>query len=260
MKLPYLHISGSGQPLIWLHGMLNSVESDSVYSLVDFERLSKQVQLIRYNACNKSTTGDYSWGGMVQELNEIIDSLDSEKVILGGVSMGSGTALYTAIRHPKKVKALILVTPPPAWEVRAAVQALYEKIALKARPDHLPVFLKRIIQYNQDPPDFFEQQFPGTRQKLLELRMSFDPAYYYSIYHGGAVSDFPTREQIAQIKVPTLIVSNPEDDKHPIRVSHEINELIPNSEMLLISSLDDYKNLQIKLAGFIDSIIDNNKS
>ncbi|HCY42938.1 MAG TPA: hypothetical protein DHV48_16605, partial [Prolixibacteraceae bacterium] len=151
--------------------MLNSVESDSIYSLVDFENLAQQVQLIRYNACDKSVTGDYSWSGMVTELNEIIDSLDAEKVILGGVSMGSGTALYTAIRHPEKVKALILVTPPPAWEVRVAVQKTYERIALKARPDHLPDFLKRLILLNQDPPEFFEQQFPETRQKLLELRM-----------------------------------------------------------------------------------------
>ena len=116
--------------------MLNSVESDSIYSLVNFSQLSNQVQLIRYDASNKSVAGDYSWSGMVKELNNLIDSLGTEKVMLGGVSMGSGTALYTAIRYPEKVKALILVTPPPAWEVRVAVQELYEKIALKARPDH----------------------------------------------------------------------------------------------------------------------------
>jgi pimeloyl-ACP methyl ester carboxylesterase len=244
LKIPTLYTSGSGQPLIWLHGMLNSVESDSIYSLVDFDRLAQQVQLIRYNACDKSVTGDYSWGGMVAELNAIIDSLDAGKVILGGVSMGSGTALYTAIRFPEKVKALILVTPPPAWEVRVAVQETYEKIAQKARPDHLPEFLKRIIQRNQDPPEFFEQQFPGTRQKLLDMRMSFKPAYYYSIYHGGAVSDFPEREELKQVKVPTLIVADPNDPGHPVEVAREMNELIPNSELFLIRNLDDYTRLQ----------------
>lgn len=254
MKIPTLHISGSGQSLIWLHGMLNSVESDSIYSLVDFERLSQQVQLIRYDASDKSVTGDYSWGGMVEELTQVIDSLNTEKVLLGGVSMGSGTALYTAIRHPEKVKALILVTPPPAWEVRVAVQALYEKIALRARPYHLPEFLKRIIQRNQDPPEFFEQQFPGTRTKLLDLRMSFDPAYYYSIYHGGAVSDFPEREELKQVKVPTLIVADPNDPGHPIEVAREMNELIPNSELVLISNINDYHQLQETVSVFLSSI------
>lgn len=254
MKIPTLYTAGSGQPLIWLHGMLNSVESDSIYSLVDFEQLARKVQLIRYNACNKSVTGDYSWSGMVAELNTIIDSLNSGKVVLGGVSMGSGTALYTAIRNPEKVKALILVTPPPAWEVRVAVQALYEKIALRARPDHLPEFLKRIIQRNQDPPEFYEQLFPGTREKLLDLRMSFDPGYYYPIYHGGAISDFPEREELTQVKIPTLIIADPNDPGHPIEVAREMHQLIPDSKLVLITNSEDYNKLQETVSIFLSSI------
>ncbi len=253
MKIPTLYTTGSGQPLIWLHGMLNSVESDSIYSLVDFNQLSKQVQLIRYDASDKSVSGDYSWNGMVEELNRVIDSLSTEKVILGGVSMGSGTALYTAIRYPEKVKALILVTPPPAWEVRVATQALYEKIALKARPDHIPDFLKRIIQRNQDPPEFFEEHFPGTRKRLLDLRMSFDPAYYYSIYHGGAISDFPERDELKQVKVPTLIVGDPNDPGHPIEVAREMNELISTSRLFQVSNIDDYTQLQEIVSIFLSS-------
>lgn len=254
LKIPTLYITGSGQPFVWLHGMLNSVESDSIYSLVDFGRLAQQVQLIRYNACDKSATGDYSWGGMVTELNAIIDSLNSAKVILGGVSMGSGTALYTAIRNPEKVKALVLVTPPPAWEVRVAVQALYEKIALRARPDHLPEFLKRIIQRNQDPPEFYEQLFPGTREKLLDLRMSFDPGYYYPIYHGGAISDFPERDELKAVKIPTLIVADPNDPGHPIEVAREMHELIPDSRLFLVENQADYMQLQETVSVFLSSI------
>lgn len=254
MKIPTLHISGSGQPFIWLHGMLNSVESDSIYSLIDFEQISQQVKLVRYDACDKSTSGDYSWGGMVAELNGIIDSLNCGKVILGGVSMGSGTALYTAIRNPEKVKALVLVTPPPAWEVRVAVQDLYEKIALRARPDHLPEFLKRIIQRNQDPPEFFEQAFPGTREKLLKLRMNFDPGYYYPIYHGGAISDFPERDELKVVDIPTLIVADPNDPGHPIEVAREMNQLIPNSSLVTVSSIADYTLLQETVRVFLGSL------
>ena len=239
--------------MTWMHGMLNSVESDSIYSLVDFARLSEQVQLIRYNASDKSVNGDYSWNGLVEELNGIIDSLGTQKVILGGVSMGSGTALYTAIRHPEKVKALVLVTPPPAWEVRVATQALYEKIALKARPDHIPVFLQRIIQRNQDPPEFYEMMFPGTRQKLSDLRMSFDPSYYYSIYHGGAISDFPTRDELKQVKIPTLIVGDPNDLGHPIEVAFEMNALIPASQLIQVSNQYDYLHLQETVSVFLNS-------
>jgi pimeloyl-ACP methyl ester carboxylesterase len=260
LKLPSLHITGTGQPFIWLHGMLNSVESDSVFSLIDFDCLSKLVSVVRYDACNKSAEGDFSWPAMTKELISVAYHLNYQSMILGGCSMGSGTAIHAAVRFPERVKGLVLLTPPPAWEHRKKAQSVYKKVASKTDPDKLPEFLKRILELNDDPPEFFEVRFPGTRKRLLEMRLSFEPAYYKSIYYGGAVSDFPSREQIAQIKVPTLIISNPEDDKHPIRVSHEINELISNSEMMVISDFSDYKNLQNKLADFIGAIVDNNKS
>jgi pimeloyl-ACP methyl ester carboxylesterase len=240
--------------------MLNSVESDSVFSLIDFNRLSNMVSVVRYDACNKSASGDFSWPAMTNELIGVADHLNFSSMILGGCSMGSGTAIHAAVRFPERVRGLVLLTPPPAWEYRKQAQSVYRKVSMKTDPNKLPEFLKRILELNDDPPEFFEEMFPGTRKRLLEMRLSFEPAYYKSIYHGGAVSDFPSREQIAQIRVPTLIVSNPEDDKHPIRVSHEINELIPNSEMVVISDFTDYKNLQFKLAEFIGSLTDNNKS
>ncbi len=255
MKIPTLHITGSGQPFLWMHGMLNSVESDSIYSLIDFSRLPENIQLIRYDACDKAIDGDYSWNGLVNELKTILQSFKLEKAILGGVSMGSGTALLTAIQHHELVKGLILVTPPPAWEVRTATQALYEKIASKARPDHLPDFLKRIIQRNQDPPEFYEQQFPGTRKKLLDMRMSFHPAYYYSIYHGGAISDFPLREELQKVEIPTLIIGDPNDPGHPIDVAREMHSLIPNSQLIELRNIEDYFQLQKTVSYFIKSLL-----
>jgi len=238
-------------PLIWMHGMLGSVESDTIYSLVDLQLLSGQVKLIRYDVCDQSADGDYSWPAMTDELTKIADSLDSSAIMLGGISMGSGTALFTALRNPEKVKALILVTPPPAWEVRRAVQDLYEKIAKRARPDRLPEFLKRLIQLNPDPPAFFEKQFPGTREKLLDHRQSFNPAYYYSIYHGGAISDFPEREQLTNLSVPCLIVADPHDPNHPVEVACEMHSLIRNSELHFVSGFNDYLELQEKVHEFV---------
>lgn len=251
MKNPTLYITGTGIPLIWMHGMLGSVETDSIYSLVDLHQLSRQVKLIRYNACDQSPDGDYSWPAMTSELSAVVNSLGGEKIMLGGISMGSGTALFTALRHPDQVKALILVTPPPAWEVRIPVQDLYEKIGQRARPDHLPEFLKRIIQRNPDPPRYFEEQFPGTREKLLHLRQNFHPAYYYSIYHGGAISDFPEREQLAGLRVPTFIVADPNDPNHPVEVAREVHSLIKGSELHLVSNFNEYQEIQKNVSEFV---------
>lgn len=251
VKIPALHINGTGTPLIWMHGMLGSVESDSVYSLVDLHQLSQHVKLIQYNACDQAPDGDYSWPAMTNELSAVVHSLAEHHVLLGGISMGSGTALFTALRHPEKVKALILVTPPPAWEIRTPIQDLYEKIGQRAQPDRIPEFLKRIIQRNPDPPEFFEKHFPGTRNQLLQLRQGFHPAYYYSIYHGGAISDFPEREELARLRVPTFIVADPDDPNHPVKVAHELHSLISDSELHLVSNFEDYQEIQKNVSEFV---------
>lgn len=260
MEIPHLKIDGKGQPFIWLHGMLNSVESDSIYSLIDFNRLTKLVSAVRYNACNKSITGDYSWNSSTDELINVANVRNFDSMILGGSSMGAGTAIHAAVRFPERVKGLILVSPPPAWEMRKEVKVLYEKIASKARPNGIPDMLKRIIQRNQDPPGFFEQNHPGTRQRLLENRLGFEPQYYSQIYLGGAASDLPPREQIAKLDVPTLIVALPDDINHPLGMAQELNKLIKGSELLVISDYNDYQKLQIKVYDFLTSHRFNNKS
>lgn len=240
--------------------MLNSVESDSLYSLLDFDQLSKLVSVIRYDTCDKSVTGDYSWDAATEELLQVATEQNYKPMILGGCSMGSGAAIHAAIRAPQKVKALVLVTPPPAWEARAKVKAVYKKIVSRLHQNSIPEFLKRLIAQNQDPPEFFERIHPGTRQRLLEYRLSFDLGYYPKIYLGGAASDLPDREQILGINVPTLIVAHLNDPNHPLQMAQEINSLIKGSELVTVSDYQEYLNLQQKVINFIGSVLSDNKS
>jgi len=240
--------------------MLNSVESDSVYSLIDFKSLHNQVSVVRYNYCDKSTAGDYSWPALTNELISVWDDQKYEKVLMGGLSMGAGTAIHAAVQFPERVKALILVTPPPAWEIREKVKSVYRKVISKTNAERIPEILKRIIQLNQDPPEYFEQNHPGTKQQLLEHRLSFEPQYYTQIYLGGANSDFPSREQISQINIPTLIIAHPDDPNHPLETAQELNKLIEGSELVVISNYEDYQNLQIKVRYFMANHGFNNKS
>ena len=260
MKLPSLHIKGSGQPFVWLHGMLNSVESDTVYSLIDFKSLQDQLSVVRYNYCDKSIDGDYSWPALTNELFSVLDAQKYDQVIMGGLSMGAGTAIHVAVQFSERVKGLILVTPPPAWEMREKVKAVYRKVISTTNSKVVPELLKRIIQLNQDPPEYYEQNHPGIRQQLLEYRLSFEPQYYTQIYLGGANSDFPTREQISEINVPTLIIAHPNDTNHPLETAQELNNLIKGSELVIISNYEDYKMSQIKTKHFLAKFGSDNKS
>lgn len=251
MNIPKLTIQGQGEPLYWLHGMLNSVELDSTYSLVDLSQLAELATLIRYNYCDKSVSGNYTWQYLSEELIGIINSQNDQRVILGGLSMGSGTILHAAVNYPEKVKALILVTPPPAWESREKVKSVYRKVAAKTNPEKIPEILKRIVSWSQEPPDYYEEKHPGTRNRIQDLRLSFEPEYYTRLYLDGAASDMPSREQIASIHVPTLIISHHNDENHPLEMAQELNNLINKSELIVVSAYSDYEKLQKKVRDFI---------
>jgi pimeloyl-ACP methyl ester carboxylesterase len=258
MEIP-ITSHGKGEPLIWLHGMLNSVESDSVYSLVDLHLLAKLVQLIRYNVGGKSVSGDYSWDAAATELIGIANRMKLSTFIAGGCSMGSGTAIHAAVRFPERIKALLLIMPPPAWENRQAVTSIYTKIASKLKGAVLPEFLQRLITRQIDPPDFYEQLHPGTRKEMLRFRLTFDSAYYQQIYCGGAASDFPERSKIAELNIPTLIVALDNDINHPLDIALELHSLIKTSELIVVKTYHDYQLLQERVARFIDKLNGVNK-
>lgn len=259
MNLPQLTIQGEGQPFVWLHGMLNSVASDSLYSLININKVAAKASVIRYDACGKSVSGNYKWDAMTDQLKSVSETYQYDPMIVGGTSMGSVTALHFAVKYPEKVKALILVTPPPAWEKREGVKAVYSKIALRANQPTIPDFLKRLICLSQDPPNFFELEHPSTRERLMEYRLGFDPKYYSQIYKGGAASDLPSRTEISKIKVPTLIVALADDENHPLNIAHELNHLIVRSELRIISDYNGYLQLQDKVQEFLTDIDRNNK-
>jgi len=251
MTIPKLHVVGAGLPFVWMHAMLNSVESDSIYSLIDFEQLSQKLSVIRFDACNKSAQGDFSWEASTIELRRIAEKNNLGQMILGGCSMGSGTAIHAAVKYPELVKGLVLVTPPPAWEMRKTIHTVYKRVAQKSL-NHPQLIRKLITQY-PDPPNFYEEQYPGTRQQLLDLKLSFEPAYYTNIYLGGSVSDLPSREQISSISVPTLIVEQLNDENHPVSIARELNGLIKHSELFSVSDFNSYLKLREKIMDFINS-------
>jgi pimeloyl-ACP methyl ester carboxylesterase len=146
--VPYV-ISGSGEPLVFVHGSL----CDYRYWSSQTEFLSKHflcisVSLSHYwpveDACIQ---GEFGWRTHVAELAEFIAAMNLGPVHLVGHSRGGCVAFQVAREHPRLVKTLTLADPggplqidgmpeaalPPATNVlRAKVADLIESGATDA--------------------------------------------------------------------------------------------------------------------------------
>ena len=114
-ELHYLE-SGSGQPLVFLHG---SGPGASAYSnfkhnfpaLVDAGYRAVLPDLLGFGHSDKPAGIDYTLDLFSSTLVELLDALDIGNCVLVGNSLGGAVALRIAIDHPGRVSKLVLMAP-----------------------------------------------------------------------------------------------------------------------------------------------------
>jgi pimeloyl-ACP methyl ester carboxylesterase len=139
----YYEIHGCGAPLILLHGALSSTAEfgptlDALAAhhrviAVDLQAHGRTADIDRPMTCE----------AMADDIAALIDHLELGKADVMGYSLGGSVALQTGIRHPDKVRRLVLVSTVFAradWfpEVRTGMEHLGPELAEMMKPS--PVY------------------------------------------------------------------------------------------------------------------------
>ncbi|MFM0619697.1 alpha/beta hydrolase [Paraburkholderia nemoris] len=221
--VPYV-ISGSGEPLVFVHGSL----CDYRYWSSQTEFLSKHflcisVSLSHYwPADDACIQGEFGWKTHVAELAEFIAAMDLGPVHLVGHSRGGCVAFHVAREYPRLVKTLTLADPggplqidgmpeaslPPATNVlRAKVADLIEGCAIEAG---LELFVDSVSM-----PGFWRKSPAGFRTMAIDnaatLPKQFrDPLPAYS------------RDTARDVQCRTLLI---EGEKSPRMFRNNVDKL-----------------------------------
>ena len=140
----YYEIHGTGEPLILLHGGIGASEMFGP----NLTRLARGRQVIAVHLQGHGRTLDIErplrYETMADDIAALIDHLGFEHADVMGYSLGGGVALQTAIRHPKNVSKLVVISVPmrhDGWypEVllnfdRMASQAAQLSVGLRQSP------------------------------------------------------------------------------------------------------------------------------
>jgi pimeloyl-ACP methyl ester carboxylesterase len=161
-----------------------------------------------------------------------------------GSSLGADMALRAAIAAPDRLRRLVLVIPPVAWESGAGQAKQWyfdtaddiEKRGAAAwrdewsRAEPFPIFAGY--------PKF--DLTPDVADDLLP-----------SVLRGAGMSDLPAQEDIAALRHPTLILAWDTDPLHPVSTAERLRELIPGSELHVAKSVDEIKTWTARAAEFL---------
>jgi 2-succinyl-6-hydroxy-2,4-cyclohexadiene-1-carboxylate synthase len=235
-----LHVQtlGEGDPLLLIHGFTGSIMSwgEELLSGLSQGHEVVAVDLVGHGKSDISTDPErYRMEEMLQDLEEILDSLSIPEARWLGYSMGGRLALAGAVLRPSRVSSLLLESASPGLagegERRArrrADEALAEGIlrgGMEAFVDHwlgLPLFATQ----GKLPPQ--------VRAAARERKLKNQPEALAACLRGMGTGAQPSFwEALADIGVPTLLLAGEEDQKFT-QLAESMAKEIPDVELRLM--------------------------
>jgi pimeloyl-ACP methyl ester carboxylesterase len=192
--------TGSGKPLILLHGGLGATEmfGEVLPLLAD----GRQVIAVDLQAHGRTADIDrpMSYAAMADDIAALIAYLGLEQPDLMGYSLGGGVALRTVIQHPELVRKLVLVSTPfkrDGWypEILAGMAQMGPEAAEPMKQTPMYQLYASIAPKLED--------WPILLTKLPDLLRR----------------DYDWSTDVAAIKAPTMIVVG---DADAVRTAHAV--------------------------------------
>jgi pimeloyl-ACP methyl ester carboxylesterase len=196
----YYEIHGTGRPLTLLHGGVGAIEMfGEVLPL-----LAEGRQVIAADLQAHGRTADIdrplSIELMADDIAALIEHLGIEQADVLGYSLGGGVALQAAIRHPRVVRKLVVVSTPfksDGWypEVLAGMGQMGPEAAEPMKQTSMYQLYAGVAPRPED--------WPVLLTKLGQL----------------LAQDYDWSEEVAAMETPTLIVVG---DADSVRTAHAV--------------------------------------
>ena len=250
-----LHDIGTGPPVMLIHGSGPGVTAWANWRLV-MPELSKNYRVVApdmlgFGFTERPTNTQCNVDRWINHAIGILDALDIEQCDLVGNSFGGGIALALAIRHPHRVRRLILMgsvgvpftlTPglDAVWGYSPSLTAMKSLLDIFAYDRSLVTDELAELRYEASiRPGFheaFSSMFPAPRQRWIDALASEEA-------------------DIRAIQHQTLIMHGREDQIIPLQTSQKLFEWIPKSQLHVFGQCGHWT--QIEHAARFSTLVSN---
>lgn len=215
---------GHGSPVVFLHGGL----ADHRASWFRLGSLAASHRLITPDvrgAGRSLHAGALDWDLLADDVVALMQHLRLDRAVVGGTSAGSGVALRLALRHPARVRALLVVSPVFVGEDAALMQASHAAMqrmaeaGRRAETEGIAAILS-----------LFEALPPAIRDVALAMARTFDPGSVAATtrFLASGAMPFDHLAELAALSMPTLVVPGT-DPEHPAEVAERYARVIPGA-------------------------------
>ncbi len=235
---------GEGVPLVWGHGLTLSMAFEDTVDWFRWSEFGSGARLVRYDARGHGASEatyvprDYHWSHLAGDMVAVADGLGCESFLVGGQSMGCATSIYAALAAPERVRAVVLVNPPTAWETRAAKAAVFDEMAAKVEAQGSEV-MEDMLRQKPLWPDWMLRVRPEVNEANLRQVRAMPPRALAHVLRGARICDLPPREELSKITMPALILAWVDDKTHPMATAEELKARLPESRLIVAENPDE---------------------
>jgi 2-hydroxy-6-oxonona-2,4-dienedioate hydrolase len=209
---------GEGEPLLLLHGLFGALSN--FRDLIEHFRANYKV-VVPILPLFDLDIFHTSVGGLEKFVQKFIEARGYRDIHLLGNSLGGHVALVHILKHPEKIRSLILTGSSGLFE--NGMGDSYPK-----RGDYEYIKKKTQLTFfdpNTATKELVDEVFEITNNRIKVIKI---------IALAKSAIRNNLGEELNQIKQPTLLIWGNNDTITPPFVAREFNRLIPNSELQFI--------------------------
>lgn len=240
---PSLHVEaeGTGPTVVLAHGFAGSARNFRPQA----RALRDRYRVVRFDARGhaRSAAPDdaaaYTPATFVGDLGRVLDGVGAERAVVGGLSMGAGTALRFALANPERVQALVLAGFPPGPDVAGSFTAHARDFADVIEREGLEAAGARFVWGPGSGLDPAAARL--VRQGFLE-----HPPHGLAHTLRGVIAAQPSVPELApalaHLALPALVVVG-DADRLSLTPSRALAAALPNARLVVVEGAGHVVNL-----------------
>ena len=241
----YAEAHGEGLPVLF-SCPLNTTRENWRPQVVPLTAAGFRVVLWDYRGHGRSDAPDdpdaYSIEQVVDDLGRVLDwAAPGEAAVLAGLSFGGLASLHFTLRHPDRVRALVLIDSGPGFKnpkAQARWEASCQKTASFIEAKGMAEFAARATELTvgRDP------SLPAAQaaRAAIAAQASHGLAHFGRRIAGPAP---PVIDELPQIEQPALVLVGEEDEAY-LRAAEVMASKLPHAESVTLEGAGHVVNIE----------------
>ncbi len=187
----YYEVHGSGEPVVLLHGAFMTITSNWTEWIRELSKTRKVIAIeMQGHGRTADIERDISQENLADDVAALLDHLKIGRADILGYSMGGGVAIQCAVRHPAKVRKVVVISSYVRRDgmVKEGLDALSSLSAdvfrgspleaeyqrLSPTPDGFPTFVKRMVAVASKGQDIGVDRLKATQAPMFFIHGDAD--------------------------------------------------------------------------------------